>query len=403
MKYYRVVILIVSVFFVFCLFGCSFMHESREPGKDYVRLPDNKVESLIRRLTEESGPDFNWNDLEAGIRHNIDYLSHKNPDGVAVKYGTFKISWKMLLETNVELLKLLPKLNEHPELLEDSFIWFGLEPRTFMTGYYEPWLEASDKQTPEYPYPLYRVPDDLKTVNLGDFHHRWSGQKLLYRVVDDHIEPYFSREKIDFEKVLKGEGLEIAWVKDLVDVFILQIQGSGRLVFPDGSIKHVLYAGKNGLKYVSLGKVLINRGLMPKEGMSMQKIRKFLEEHPYMVHQLLITNPSYVFFRLDDEGPFGSMNRALTPMSSIAVDRKVIPLGAVAALTTNLPTQESDVTKSFAKLVMAQDTGGAIKGTRVDLFCGSGDYAEFLSGHLRSYAHVYLPVSRAFFESECEQ
>lgn len=399
MKYTRIPIFLVFVFCIFIVAGCALKQPSDYADKGYSRLSSVKAEFLVKKLSEGGGPNFRWTDLKQGIERNLDYLSHKNPDGIAASYGGMDISWKMLQETNRDLLKLLPELENNPELLNKNFIWFALKPRTFMTGYYEPWLEASLTPNPDYPYPLYSVPEDLKVADLGDFHPRWDGDKLLYRIDGDHIEPYFNRGEIDFEKALKGRGLEIAWVKNIVDVFVLQIQGSGRLILPDGRVKHILYAGRNGLQYVSLGKVLIEKGLMPSEGMSMQKIRSFLLDHPEMVESLLTTNPSYVFFRLADDGPFGSMNRPLTPMSSIAVDRSVVPLGAVAALTTRLPTQESDVTKTFSKIVMAQDTGGAIQGTRVDLFCGSGDYAEFLAGHLRSYAHIYLPVSREYFES----
>lgn len=391
------------VFLLVLLVGCAMRSGTDIPGEQYSRLPDSKVESLIKRIYSESGSEFCWNDLKTGIKHNLDYLSHKDPSGIAVSYGSTKFTWGMLRQTNIDMLRILPELCNKPNLLKDKFVWFALEPRTFMTGYYEPWLEASSIPDQEYPYPLYSVPDDLKKADLGEFHHRWNGEQLLYRIVGDHIEPYFNREKIDFDNVLKGRGLEIAWVKDLIDVFILQIQGSGRLVFPDGSVKHVLYAGRNGLKYVSLGKVLIKRGLMPKEGMSMQKIREFLRAHPEKMQDLLSTNPSYVFFRLADEGPFGSMNRALTPMSSIAVDRKVVPLGSMALLTSNIPVVNGDKNKKIARLVMAQDTGGAIKGTRVDLFCGSSEYAEYLAGHLRSYAHLYLPISRSFFKKDCSE
>ncbi len=399
MKLFRIPSVLVLVVSCFLIIGCSTRQKPEIPGKGYTRLSSQKADFLAQRIASGMGDDFKWMDLEPGIMRNLDYISRKNPDGIAATYAGMSISWKMLEATNRNMLEILPKLERNPELLHERFVWFALKPRTFMTGYYEPWLEASLEPHPDYPYPLYRVPDDLKSVNLGDFHHRWKGDRLLYRVEDGKIKPYFDRKEIDFENALEGRGLEVAWVKDLVGVFILQIQGSGRLILPDGSVKHVLYAGKNGLKYVSLGKVLIRRGLMKREGMSMQKIRTFLKNNPDMIEELLITNPSYVFFRLDEEGPFGSMNQPLTPMSSIAVDRSVLPLGAVAALTTKLPTRESDVTRPFARVVMAQDTGGAIKGPRVDLFCGSGEYAEFLAGHLRSYAHVYFPVSREFYES----
>ncbi|WP_320175850.1 MltA domain-containing protein [Maridesulfovibrio sp.] len=339
-------------------------------------------------------------DLQKGIERNLRFLSRKPDNGIAAKYGRSQITWGMLKRTNEEMLSLLPLLEESPELLEERFVWFSMSPRTLLTGYYEPYLEASLVPHPDYPYPLYSIPHDLQTLDLGKFHHRWKGQSLIYRQENGEVQPYYDRADIDFDGALQDKGLEIAWVKDLVDVFILQIQGSGRLVLPDGSVKHVLYAGKNGLKYVSLGKVLIERGLLPKEGMSMQKIKAFLDANPDMVKELLTTNPSYVFFRLDDEGPFGSMGSPLTPMASVAVDNKVLPLGSLALLTTRLPQQEERSKIPFAKIVMAQDRGGAIKGTRVDLFCGSGPEAEYLAGHLTSWSHVYLPVSRAFLEEQ---
>ncbi|WP_420246965.1 MULTISPECIES: murein transglycosylase A [unclassified Maridesulfovibrio] len=397
---------IFSAFFcgmliLFCLGGCSTHSVRIEPhDKGYAKVDAAQVSGLISRLQYQGGEDFSWMDLQKGIERNLRYLSRKPDNGVAAKYGRMQITWGMLKRTNEEMLSLLPLLEEYPELLEEKFAWYSMAPRTLLTGYYEPYLEASLVPHPDYPYPLYSIPGDLQTLDLGKFHHRWKGQSLIYRQENGEVHPYYDRKDIDFEGALGGKGLEIAWVKDLVDVFILQIQGSGRLVLPDGSVKHVLYAGKNGLKYVSLGKVLIQRGLLPKEGMSMQKIKAFLGANPDLVQELLTTNPSYVFFRLDDEGPFGSMGTPLTPMASVAVDSKVLPLGSLALLTTRLPQQDGRGKTPFAKVVMAQDRGGAIKGTRVDLFCGSGPDAEYLAGHLTSWSHVYLPVSRAFLEEQ---
>ena len=400
-NYFIIIFLFLSLF----LSSCSLMTDSPRisPATGYYKIDSSEVQGLINRLYTQAGPGFSWMDLEKGIRHNIQYLSRKSGDGIAAKYGKFKITWDMLRQTNEDFLNILPRLDTEPELLAENFVWYALSPRTLLTGYYEPYLEASLTPDPRFPYPLYSVPADLKKVDLGEFHHRWKGQKLLFRVDGDTIVPYYNRDEIDFKGVLAGRGLEIAWVKDLVDVFILQIQGSGRLILPDGSIKHVLYAGKNGLKYVSLGKILIQRGLLPKEGMSMQKIREFLAQNPQLVEELLNTNPSYVFFKLDDEGPFGSMAAPLTPMASIATDTRVLPSGALAMLTTRLPVADADIKEPMAKIVMAQDRGGAIKGTRVDLFCGSGPDAEFLAGHLNSWSHIYFPVSRKYLEEKQAQ
>ncbi len=396
--------LICSFLIVTFLFaGCATIDVKKPKSvvvKGFNELKKSQVNSLISKLSAQDNGDMSWDNLREGINSNIKYLSRKPAEGIAAKYGNMEISWDMLLRTNLELLEILPKLDESPELLEEKFAWYALSPRTLLTGYYEPYLEASLTPDPAYPYPLYGVPEDLKIIDLGDFHYRWKGQQLIYRVEEDGAVPYHDRKAIDFEGALENKGLEVAWVRDLVDVFILQIQGSGRLILPDGSVKHILYAGKNGLKYVSLGKVLIDRGLMSKEGMSMQGIRAFLKSNPDLIEELLVTNPSYVFFRVDDVGPFGSMNAPLTPMSSVAVDSQVLPLGSLAVLKTKLPVLDDKNKKSFVKMVMAQDRGGAIKGTRVDLFCGSGDDAEFLAGHLKSWSHIYLPISRDYFEQK---
>ncbi|WP_320170026.1 MltA domain-containing protein [Maridesulfovibrio sp.] len=392
-------LLYLIVVVAFSLAGCSTRTvPTALPGKGYVKIDRAQVQGLVNRLYTQSGPSFSWMSLKSGVEQNLKYLSRRNGNSVAARYGAMTITWEMLRRTNEEFLQILPHLDDSPELLEDKFVWYELVPRTLLTGYYEPYLEASLTPDPDYPYPLYSLPSDLKKMDLGKFHHRWKGQTLLYRIEDGEPVPYYDREKIDFDGALQGQGLEVAWVKDRVDIFMLQVQGSGRLVLPDGSVKHVLYAGKNGLKYVSLGKELIQRGLLPKEGMSMQKIRTFFKENPQLVEKLLVTNPSYVFFRLDDEGPFGSMGSPLTPMASIATDTKVIPHGSLGLLTVRLPVQGQDTKEASARIVMAQDRGGAIKGTRVDLFCGSGPDAEFLAGHLNSWGHVYFPVSREYLE-----
>ncbi len=401
----RVVLLSIIAVIAFSLVGCATKSPTPVRGysKGFEKIDSPQVQGLINRLYTQSGPDFSWMDLQKGVEHNLRFLSRRPGLKVAAKYGKLEITWDMLRRTNEEFLSILPQLDTSPELLEDNFVWYSLNPRTLLTGYYEPYLEASLTPDPAYPYPLYSVPSDLKSINLGKFHHRWKGQKLLYRIEGDEAVPYYDRDDIDFGGALEGNGLEIAWVKDLVDVFILQIQGSGRLILPDGNVKHVLYAGKNGLKYVSLGKIMIQRGLLPREGMSMQKIRTFLKENPNLVEELLTTNPSYVFFRIDDEGPFGSMGAPLTPMASIATDTKVIPQGSLALLTTRLPQQGEEKKYPFTRIVMAQDRGGAIKGTRVDLFCGSGSDAEFLAGHLSSWSHIYLPISRKIIDEMKEK
>ena len=335
-----------------------------------------------------------WTALRPGLEDNLNYILRRPQDAVCVNRPGLVLTWGQLASSVSELIALLPQLDRDPRLVAELFEWFRIAPGTLLTGYYEPWLEASLTPTNRYQYPLYDVPGDLKTISLGKFHYRWKGQTLVYKMGEDGIEPYYDREAIDGENALAGKGNEIAWAKDPVDVFFLQIQGSGRLALSDGSVKHILYGGKNGHKYVSLGKLLINRGYIPKEEMSMQSIRAFLNDNPDTARELMFENPSYVFFNLADDGPYGSISSILTPRVSAAVDRTVIPLGSVLALKTTLMDYETGKGDQFLSLVLAQDTGGAIKGTRMDLFCGSGDEAETLAGHLQEQSEVFMLVSK---------
>lgn len=360
----------------------------------YVMVDGREARGLAANLSPRLQGLGSWVDLRPGLEDNLGYILKRPQDAVCVNRPGLVLTWGQLASSVAELIAMLPQLDRDPGLVADNFDWLKVSPGTLLTGYYEPWLEASLVQVGRYQYPLYGVPDDLKTINLSKFHHRWKGQSLVYRMGADGIEPYHDREAIDGQSVLAGKGYEIAWAKDPVDVFFLQIQGSGRLALPDGSAKHILYGGKNGHRYTSLGKLLIERGHVPREEMSMQRIRAFLNANPDMARDLMFENPSYVFFHLSDQGPFGSINSILTPRVSVAVDRSMIPLGSVLALKTALMDYERAQSESFFSLVLAQDTGGAIKGTRCDLFCGSGLKAENLAGHLQEQSELFMLVSK---------
>jgi membrane-bound lytic murein transglycosylase A len=345
-----------------------------------------------------------WEDFGPAIQASLEYVSRKNPTAPALSRPEIVLNWGDLRLSLERLSEMLPELDRRPELLFEQFRWYRLVPEPLLTGYYEPLIEASLEPREGYTHPLYGVPPDLLKVDLGRFHHRWAGQTLLYRIDGGAIRPYWGRGEIDGGSALAGQGLEIAWARDPVDVFFLQIQGSGRLLLPDGSTRAVLYSGKNGLEYVSLGKVLIQRGLLAPEEVSMPAIRAVLDQHPELLPELLGTNPSYIFFRLDEErrpgeggalvppGPFGSMNKRLTPWVSVASDQKLFPLGTIAVLDTELP--ESGGGSAFRGLVFPQDTGGAIAGHRLDLFCGAGERAESVAGHLKANARVHLLVHK---------
>lgn len=253
------------------------------------------------------------------------------------------------------------------------------------TGYYEPSLAAAaDAKSGT---PIYAKPDDLISVNLGDFKPELKGQTVLGRVTGDKLVPYYTRAEIE-KGALKGKTAEIARAKDPIDVFFLQVQGSGQVVKVDGTVQHVGYAAQNGHAYYAIGQELIKRGAMTKENVSMQSIRAWLEAHPAEAADIMNKNPSYVFFRaLDGSGPLGAEGVTLTPGRSLAVDRQKLPYGAPVFLNAEDPDGKAPI----QRLMVAQDTGGAIRGTvRGDYFWGPGDAAADKAGRMKSRGEAYI-------------
>jgi membrane-bound lytic murein transglycosylase A len=256
----------------------------------------------------------------------------------------------------------------------------------FATGYFEPEIAAARAPAPGYATPLYRRPPDLVEADLGLFAGDLDGRKLRGRIVDSALVPYPDRAAI-MAGALAGKGLELAWAADPYDAFFLEIQGSGRLRLPDGSIMRIGYATQNGRAYVAIGKVLIDRGALPKGGANMDAILGWLRAHPAEAPAILAANPSVVFFReLTAEGPVGAMGVAVTPNVSVAADPAFIPLGAPLLVETTLPGGVP-----LTAVMVAQDTGGAIKGAnRIDLFRGSGDTARAEAGAQAAKARITL-------------
>ena len=266
------------------------------------------------------------------------------------------------------------------------------------TGYYEPMLKAVDVAVTHdaaQGTPLYMRPDDLITVDLGAFKPELKGQNITGRVTDGKLVPYYTRADIE-KGALDGKAFEILHVTDPVDAFFLHIQGSGQVVMPDGSIKRVGYAAQNGHKYVAVGKELIDAGYMKKEDVSMQSIRAWLEANPDKAQDLMNKNPSYIFFRpLEGDGPLGAEGVALTPLRSLAVDRKKIPYGAPVFLDISA-ADPANKTGRIKRLMIAQDTGGAIRGTvRGDFFWGAGADAAHNAGLMKSRGQAWILLPRS--------
>ena len=267
----------------------------------------------------------------------------------------------------------------------------GSKSEGLFTGYYEPELKGARQAGPGYGVPLYGEPKDLVTVNLGAFDASLKGKHVTGRVDGHALVPYPSRVEIE-AGALAGKAKELLWLADPIELFFLQIQGSGRVVLKDGSVVHVGYAAANGRTYRSIGKLLVERGAMTLPEVNLASLKAWLRSHPGEAAALMDENASYVFFReLSGDGPIGGEGVALTPGRSLAVDPKYVLLGLPLWLDIESPSAGGRI----RRLVVAQDVGGAIKGPlRGDLFWGHGAEAEDMAGRMRSSGSTYLLLPR---------
>lgn len=265
------------------------------------------------------------------------------------------------------------------------------DPKGLFTGYYEPELRGSKHRGGPFQVPIHRPPDNLVTVDLGAFRPEWNGQQLIGQLTGQKLVPVPARADID-RGALAGRDLELFWVDSAVDAFFLHLQGSGRVLLEDGGAVRVGFAGKNGRAYYAIGRELIRRGAIAEEQMSMQAIRAWLTDHPDEAAAVMAMNPSYVFFReLDGPGPIGSQNIVLTPGRSLAVDPAFVALGVPLWLESEEPLSGAPL----RRLVVAQDTGGAIKGpVRGDLYWGTGAAAGERAGAMKAEGRYYLLIPR---------
>ncbi|MEM7195481.1 MAG: MltA domain-containing protein [Pseudomonadota bacterium] len=289
------------------------------------------------------------------------------------------------------------------EVREFIYSWFephqvngkNAKAEGLITGYYEPLLKGSEVKTERFKYPLYSQPKDLLIVDLAELYPDLKGKRVRGRIEGNRVVPYYSRKQIDSEpELLSGE--ELLWVDSRDDAFFLHIQGSGRVELPTGDIKRVGYANQNGHPYYAIGRYLIDQNYVRREDISLFTIRQWLRENPQQAEELLHKNPSYVFFALSDadrDGPKGSMGIPLTAERSIAIDPKFVELGTLVWLDTTYP---SDDEPPYQRLVVAQDTGGAIRGAvRADLFWGRGDRAELNAGEMKQRGKLFVLLPRA--------
>lgn len=309
-----------------------------------------------------------------------------------------KPDWKLVCARVGDLVQ--PDSTAVRIFFEENFVPYQVvnpdgSTQGLITGYYEPKLLGSRVKSERFRYPLYGVPDDLLTIELSEVYPELKNMRLRGRLQGKKVVPYYSRADIDNSKAALS-GRELVWVENAVELFFLQIQGSGRIELPDGSLIKVGYAEQNGHPYVSIGKKLVEMGEMKIEQASMQGIKKWAEQNPAKLGSLLEQNPSYVFFReLPGElsAPVGALGVPLTEGYSLAVDARTIPLGAPVFLAATYP----NTTEPLNRLMLAQDTGGAIRGAvRADFFWGFGEQAGAQAGKMKQKGQMWVLFPKGF-------
>ncbi len=291
-------------------------------------------------------------------------------------FDVFKTISDNMNDPHWSVLSDFSKIDPDPRQFFEAFfrpvLIDGGQPMLF-TGYFEPELRGGREQSDAFPHPIYNVPDDLEAGTL-----------------------FYSRREIEEERTLADKGLEIAWLADPLDAFFLQVQGSGRISFPDGSVMRVGFGAKNGHPYTSIGAKLVQRGLIAEDAISAEAIRNWVRENGDEGRELLWENESYVFFREvsgvpSEDGPLGTMGCSITPGRSIAVDAEIVTLGTPVWI-------EKSGRDPIHRLMVAQDTGSAIKGAhRADIFVGTGIEAGKTAGSINDTGRmvVLLPATLA--------
>ena len=374
-----------------------------------VEKPVEKPKPPLVLIPPENAPSFNddlkWESLDAAIGKSIRYYEAV-VESITYGLGNDRVSARDMKESLLILKEIINSAdsdNMKQEKMKDAFDVYkatGSDSKgsVLFTGYYEPVMEGSLVKTEIFRYPIYRTPDDAVAVTLGKFRKKYSNERIIGRVKNGELIPYFTRADIDSAGSLKGKNLELVWVNDPIDLFFLHIQGSGKIKLSDGRYIQVSYAQSNG-RPNRMTNYLLDKGKLSKSQMTHQAVKKYLREHPEELSDIFNYNESYVFFRIVEQGPVGALGLTLTAARSIATDLDLFPRGALAFIRLRKPIFDDNgnikTWKSFSRFVLNQDTGGVIKGPgRVDLFCGTGSDTEKLAGSLKEKGELYFLVRK---------
>lgn len=370
-----------------------------------VTQPELALEQVSWWRAGIKADDLDFSGLADAARQSMEYY-RKLPPEASVVFGPRLVASSEMLVSLQNLLLIIENNSLPPqrkiEQIENSFDLYRSVGsngwgKVLFTGYYEPVISCRTAADDAFRYPLYRRPDDIIEIDLKQFGNNFSRDRLFGRLDGKRVIPYYSREEIEQQKVLAGKGLEALWCDDPLELYILQVQGSGKADLGNGTIVSVRYDGQNGRPYQSIGKYLIETGALEREQVTMPAIRDYLRSRPEELIPTLHQNPSFVFFRVDDQPAVGNINVPLTPGRSIATDSRLFPKGALALIRTERPLFDADgnVTEwvPFTRFVLNQDTGGAIRGPgRVDLFWGQGREAELSAGNMKQEGKLFFLV-----------
>jgi peptidoglycan lytic transglycosylase A len=396
---------VVKCFFAGLLLACCAGPKLEMEAR---RVPPEKAEAGMARLGRLKVPDLSDDlsrqSLREAVQASLAYFARLDPNK-PVYFGkdTYAVrDMKGLLEDFLALLGQELDGKATRDAVRERFFAYrggGREKEVDFTGYYEPVLYGSRLPGIDYTVPIYRVPADLITADLGLFREDLKGVRIVGRYQEGALVPYYTRHEIDRLGLLNGKGYEIAWVQDPVEAFFLQIQGSGKIILPDRSALCVHYAASNGRPYRGIGNLLVGKGEMAEEEKSLWSLKKHLKSRAGEQASLMDYNESYVFFEVVPEGPLGSLGVPLTPGRSIAVDLDVYPRGALAYIETDVPVLGEDGRPASwvraRRFVLVQDTGGAIQGSnRADIFWGEGEQAGMEAGWMNRPGDIYLFAPR---------
>ncbi len=368
--------LVIYIFIITTLFftGCTMKEEVVVPKEEKIVPPPVKP-------TTENMKAVSFTEIEGFYKDDLNHaLEVFKKDCKKSKKNELFTEVCEKAESEIDGKKFFTLYFQPYKLLDENSSDEGL-----ITGYYEPLLYGSLKKTSRYKYPLYKTPKDMYIVDFTSIYPDLKTYKLRGKLVGNKVFPYDSREEI--EKNPSKDLEVIAYADNKVDVFLLHVQGSGKVLLDTGELINVGYAEQNGRKFKGIGMYMLNKGYITKNELSAQGMKKYLDKNPSKADEVLNQNESYVFFQKSNQGATGSLGTPLTAKRNIAVDRSVIPLGMPVFLNTTNPVDK----KPINQLMVAADVGGAIKGkVRADFFWGFGDSAFDYAGRMKEKGKMYV-------------